>query len=98
VPVIVKAGQQFQFLSAELWRYISAAVRRKPNDCYVAVAYFGDHASRLLPLRAGSTLVVDITQFCRPALSCPLYFIDKCKNIADTFVGFCHGNVIGVAL
>jgi hypothetical protein len=58
----VSAGQKFQFVSAELWAYITAGVRRRPRDCYVAVAYFGDHASDLLPLRANSTLVVDMSE------------------------------------
>jgi hypothetical protein len=50
-----------RFLSSSIWPYITAAVKRKPNQCHVAVAYFGNGASRLLPLQAKSILVVDLS-------------------------------------
>ena len=47
------------FVSSELWRRITAAVRRRQSRCHVAIAYFGKGAGKLLPLTRGSTLVVD---------------------------------------
>ena len=37
-------------------------MKKKPSGCFVAVAYFGTGASKLLPLRKGSTLIVDMSQ------------------------------------
>jgi hypothetical protein len=44
------------------WHRITALVKRRPSRCQVAVAYFGTGASKLLPLRKGSTLVVDLSK------------------------------------
>jgi hypothetical protein len=44
------------------WTRITALVSKQPGNCQVAVAYFGDGASNLLPLGKGSTLVVDASE------------------------------------
>ena len=47
------------FLGPDVWTSITAAARANPGASQVAVAYFGIDGPRLLPLKAGSTLVVD---------------------------------------
>ena len=49
-------------LTSNIWLHITSAVKRRPAECEVAVAYFGDRASKLLPLKKGSTLVVDMSE------------------------------------
>lgn len=48
-----------KFLQADIWSQISSLARRAKHR-YVAVAYLGKRASRLLPLKEGDVLVVDI--------------------------------------
>lgn len=47
-------------LSSPIWDRITA-LARKAAESYVAVAYLGQGARKLLPLRSGSTLVVDMS-------------------------------------
>lgn len=49
-------------LTEKPWKKITAAVRRNPGKCFVAVAYFGQGGSELLPLKLGSVLVVDFSE------------------------------------
>jgi hypothetical protein len=44
------------------WPEITEAVRANPKRCYVAVAYFGQKGSKLLPLEQGCRLVVDASE------------------------------------
>ena len=44
------------------WPEITKAVRANHKSCYVAVAYFGQKGSKLLPLEHGSRLVVDASE------------------------------------
>jgi hypothetical protein len=50
------------FLSRDIWPQLTKATRRCSQGCAVAVAYFGQGASRLLPLAKGSRLVVDASE------------------------------------
>jgi hypothetical protein len=43
------------------WDAIRKLITKRSHRCQVAVAYFGAGASELLPLRAGSTLIVDLS-------------------------------------
>ena len=45
-----------------LWRHITAAVKRNPKRCQVAVAYLGSGAIQMLPLKQGSELIVDLSK------------------------------------
>lgn len=45
-----------------VWPQITMRVKRTPNRCMVAVAYFGKGASKMLPLEQGSTLIVDMSK------------------------------------
>jgi len=47
-------------LSSNIWSRITTAAKRSKGDC--AVAYLGSGASDLLPLKAGSVLVVDMSE------------------------------------
>jgi hypothetical protein len=47
-------------ITALPWSRITAAVKQKPNRCFVAVAYFS--AVNRLPLKEGSTLIVDMSE------------------------------------
>ncbi len=46
-------------LTSGIWASLTSAAKNARKPAYVAVAYFGKGASRLLPLPAGSRLVVD---------------------------------------
>jgi hypothetical protein len=50
------------FWYRDIWSQLTKATRRSHNGCDVAVAYFGQGASRLLPLTKGSRLVVDASE------------------------------------
>jgi hypothetical protein len=50
-----------EFLTQEIWPRLTGFVRKADNS-QVAVAYLGKGASRLLPLKAGSTLIVDLSE------------------------------------
>jgi hypothetical protein len=47
------------FISEDLWSIITKRVKSSSRPCHVAVAYFGRGAAKLLPLPAGSRLVVN---------------------------------------
>jgi hypothetical protein len=49
-------------LTSGVWASLTSAARKSSNPAYAAVAYFGQGASTLLPLRAGSHLVVDASE------------------------------------
>jgi len=49
-------------ITSEPWDHIQGLVQRQPGKCHVAVAYFGSGASKLLPLKSGSVLVVDMSE------------------------------------
>ncbi len=51
-----------RLVTTDIWDRITAAVKKKPSRCFVAVAYFGTGASKLLPLGKGSTLIVDMSK------------------------------------
>jgi hypothetical protein len=50
------------FFSRDIWPQLTKATCRCSPRCAVAVAYFGQGASRLLPLAKGSRLVVDASE------------------------------------
>ena len=50
-----------RFLQSRIWDRITSLTKKQTGRCQVAVAYFGKHASDLLPLEKGSTLVVDMS-------------------------------------
>lgn len=49
-------------LTTTVWPDITRAAKKRPNGCKAAVAYFGSGASKLLPLKTGSVLVVDMSE------------------------------------
>ena len=52
-----------EFLGADIWLDLTAQAKRFNGKSFVAVAYFGTGAARRLPLKKGSTLVVDAIAF-----------------------------------
>jgi len=56
------ARAKSQLLTADIWKPITSAAKRSRKPSYVAVAYFGQGASKLLPLRCNSRLVVDASE------------------------------------
>ena len=50
-----------EFLTREIWPRLTGLVR-KAKSSQVAVAYLGKGASRLLPLKASSKLIVDLSE------------------------------------
>ena len=73
------------FISKGVWtRLIDAASSRRRAD--VAVAYFGKGGSRLLPLRAGSRLVVDASeQAIKTGQTCPAELLVLVKRAVAVF-------------
>jgi hypothetical protein len=51
-----------RFLAEGIWKEITAAVKRRRGKAFVAVPYFGQAGSRLLPLRKGDMLVVNASE------------------------------------
>jgi hypothetical protein len=51
-----------QLRTSRVWDHITGLVKKQPTKCSVAVAYFGSGASKLLPLKKGSILVVDMSE------------------------------------
>jgi hypothetical protein len=51
-----------EFIADRVWPAITEAARNTKSPAYVAVAYFGGGASKLLPLNKGSRLVVDASE------------------------------------
>jgi hypothetical protein len=49
-------------LTADVWKSITSAAKKSRKPAYAAVAYFGQGASKLLPLPAHSRLVVDASE------------------------------------
>lgn len=49
-------------LTTGIWRTLTAAARRPSGPSAAAVAYFGQGAAKMLPLRRGSRLVVDASE------------------------------------
>jgi hypothetical protein len=69
------------FVSQHLWPQLAKAARACHQRCAVAVAYFGKGASRLLPLRRGSRLVVDASERTVAAgLTCPADLLKLMKR------------------
>ncbi|SRR6266481_5040672 len=56
------ARTKSQLLTSDIWKSITSAAKRSRKPSYVAVAYFGKGASKLLPLRTNSRLVVDASE------------------------------------
>ena len=51
-----------ELITNEVWTQISRAARRCNSPSHVAVAFIGSGASRMLPLKKGSRLVVDASR------------------------------------
>jgi hypothetical protein len=51
-----------QFVTRNIWKSLTASARAARRPAFVAVAYLGQGASKLLPLPAGSRLVVDASE------------------------------------
>lgn len=51
-----------QFVTQSIWKSITASAKAARKPSLVAVAYFGQGASKLLPLRCGSRLVVNASE------------------------------------
>ena len=50
-----------ELITSDVWPRITAEAKKAAKRSHVAVAYFGTGASRMLPLRKGSTLIVDMS-------------------------------------
>ncbi len=51
-----------RFLADDIWKEITATAKGRRGVAFVAVPYFGEAGSRLLPLRAGDTLLVNASE------------------------------------
>jgi hypothetical protein len=51
-----------QLITVGIWKQLTRAAKKSRRPSVVAVAYFGKGASKLLPLRTGSRLVVDASE------------------------------------
>jgi hypothetical protein len=70
-----------KLLTEQPWKAITRAVKREPGKCHVAVAYFGQGAAQMLPLREGSLLVLDFSEASvRAGRSCPAEVLKLLKQ------------------
>lgn len=70
-----------KLLSEQPWKALTRAVKREPGKCHVAVAYFGQGAAQMLPLREGSLLVLDFSEASvRAGRSCPAEVLKLLKR------------------
>ncbi len=51
-----------ELITSNIWRLITKTVKSHPSKSMVAVAYFGQQAASMLPLKKGSTLLVDASE------------------------------------
>jgi hypothetical protein len=74
------------FLGRNIWPQLTKALRRDQHRSAVAVAYFGAGASRLLPLRSGSCLVVDGSERAvASGQTCPADLLQLAKRGASVY-------------
>jgi PLD-like domain len=60
------------FVGGRVWATLTNAAKRSPGRSYIAVAYFGRGATRLLPLTRGSYLVIDASDMAvKSGQTCP---------------------------
>lgn len=91
-------------LTTSVWARITS-LARKSESAKVSVAYFGQGASRLLPLKPGSVLVVDLSQSAvRSGRTCPQEIIKlirkgvevhSCSNLHAKVFTFGRRAIIG---
>lgn len=61
-----------KLLGTRIWPRLTELAKASKHQCQVAVAYFGQGASKLLPLPKGSTVVVDLSERAvREGQTCP---------------------------
>lgn len=74
-----------ELIDEHIWTRLRSACRKCRRPAAVAVAYFGKGASKLLPLRVGSRLVVDASEAAvRGGQTCPddlLTLVDRGINV-----------------
>ncbi|MEI8152746.1 MAG: phospholipase D family protein [Hyphomicrobiales bacterium] len=64
--------QRDQLLTEGIWKTLTAAAKKSRKPAYAAVAYFGQGASKLLPLPPNSRLVVDASDHAvKSGQTCP---------------------------
>ena len=51
-----------KLLTSNIWKELTASAKRHCKNSFAAVAYFGKGASKMLPLKKGSSLVVDASE------------------------------------
>ena len=51
-----------KLITKGIWGTLTRAVKESKSPCHVAVAYFGQGASKMLPLKSGSRLLVDASE------------------------------------
>lgn len=51
-----------EFITSNIWKLITQTVKAYPYKSMVAVAYFGQKAAKMLPLKKGSILLVDASE------------------------------------
>ena len=77
-------------ISGRVWSPLTRAAKQASRPSYVAVAYFGKGADRLLPLRRGSFLVVDASDAAvKSGQTCPASLRTMLKR--GVFVYSCEG-------
>jgi hypothetical protein len=94
----------YNLLTDRTWQVINR-LAEKASSARVAVAYFGQGASRLLPLKAGSVLVVDLSKVAvRSGQTCPQEVIKllrrgveihSCSNLHAKVFAFGRRAIVG---
>jgi hypothetical protein len=66
------SSSEEHFVGGRVWATLTSAAKRSSGQSYIAVAYFGKGAARLLPLTRGSYLVVDASDMAvKSGQTCP---------------------------
>jgi PLD-like domain len=65
-------AREERFVGGRVWATLTKAAKRSSGQSYIAVAYFGKGAARLLPLTRGSCLVIDASDMAvKSGQTCP---------------------------
>jgi hypothetical protein len=51
-----------ELLTEGIWKHLSQSIRKSQRNVLAAIAYFGRDAHKILPLKAGSTLIVNASE------------------------------------
>ena len=77
--MVLRNMQKSDLLTDRIWQSLTSSAKKCRKPSFVAVAYFGKGASKLLPLRPNSRLVVDASENAvKSGQTCPAELKSSC--------------------